>query len=179
VDDLLTERLAELAVGFGANVQPDQIVMVTAELGRERLARAVAAAAYRAGARYVDVNYSDAFVRRAKIENAADEAIGYAPPWHVERMKQMGEQRVAVISLEAALDPAATDGLDPARLGADQSPVRQAYLRLVMERRSGRRGCIPNCPTIRRSSYCHSRSRACADSTRMTPWPPGRPASTG
>jgi len=57
VDDLLTERLAELAVGCGANVQNDQIVMVTAELGREPLARAVAAAAYRAGARYVDVNY--------------------------------------------------------------------------------------------------------------------------
>ena len=76
MDDLLTERLAELAVGFGANVQSGQIVMVTAELGREPLARAMAAAAYRAGARYVDVNYSDAFVRRAKIENAADEAIG-------------------------------------------------------------------------------------------------------
>src|SRR4051812_31091054 len=108
--------------------------MVTAELGREPLARAVAAAAYRAGARYVDVTYTDAFVRRAKIEHAGDEAIGYAPPWHVERMKQMGEQRVAVISLEAALDPAATEGLDPVRLGADQSPVRQAYLRRVMER---------------------------------------------
>jgi aminopeptidase len=153
VDDLLTERLAELAVGFGANVQPDQIVMVTAELGREPLARAVAAAAYRAGARYVDVTYSDAVVRRAKIENAPEEAIGYAPPWHVERMKQMGEQRVAVISLEAALDPAATDGLDPARLGADQSPVRQAYLRLVMERLVN--WCIIACPTPEWAARVH------------------------
>src|SRR5512133_366271 len=153
VDDLLTERLAELAVGFGANVQADQIVMVNAELGREPLARAVAAAAYRAGARYVDVTYTDAFVRRAKIENAGDEAIGYAPPWHVVRMKQMGEQRVAVISLEAALDPSATDGLDPVRLGADQSPVRQAYLRLVMERLIN--WCIIACPTPEWAARVH------------------------
>ena len=42
-------RLADLAV-HGANVQPDQIVMVSAELGQEELARAVAASAYaRAG----------------------------------------------------------------------------------------------------------------------------------
>jgi aminopeptidase len=187
VDDLLTERLAELAVGFGANVQADQIVMVTAELGRESLARAVAAAAYRAGARYVDVTYSDAFVRRAKIENAGDDAIGYAPPWHVERMKQMGEQRVAVISLEAAIDPAATDGLDPIRLGADQSPVRQAYLRLVMERLIN--WCIIACPTPEWAARVHPDlpvdqafellSQEIARVCRTTRWPPGRPASTG
>ena len=85
----------------------------------------------------------------------------------------MGEQRVAVISLEAALDPAATDGLDPVRLGADQSPVRQAYLRLVMERLIN--WCIIACPTpewaarvhpdlppIRRSSCCRRQiARVC------------------
>jgi len=107
VDDLLTERLAELAVGFGANVQADQIVMVTAELGRESLARAVAAAAYRAGARYVDVTYTDAFVRRAKIENAGDEAIGYAPAWHVERMKQMTPAKIAPLAVALAADSGA------------------------------------------------------------------------
>ena len=43
------DRLAELAVGFGANVQPGQIVCVHSEIGREELSRAVAAHAYRAG----------------------------------------------------------------------------------------------------------------------------------
>ena len=36
------DRLAELAVAFGANVQPDQIVFVQAELGHEPLVRAIA-----------------------------------------------------------------------------------------------------------------------------------------
>ena len=42
----MTERLADLAVNFGAKVQPDQILVVNAELGQERVARAVTAAAY-------------------------------------------------------------------------------------------------------------------------------------
>ena len=49
------ERLADLAVAFGANVQPGQIVTVAADVGQEDLARAIAASAYRHGARFVDV----------------------------------------------------------------------------------------------------------------------------
>jgi aminopeptidase len=134
VDDVLTARLAELAVGFGANVQPGQTLVVNAEVGQEQLARAVAAAGYRAGARHVEVVYSDAFVRRARIEHGVDDSIGYAPQWQVDRINQMAEQNAALVTLAAALDPAATAGLDPARLGADQSPVREAYLRLVVDR---------------------------------------------
>lgn len=46
----VVERLAALAVGFGANVQPGQRVEVRAEVGHEDVVRAVADAAYRAGA---------------------------------------------------------------------------------------------------------------------------------
>ena len=62
-------RLAELAV-HGANIQAGQIVLVTAEIGQEELARAVAAAAYDRGAKFVDVDYFDPWVKRARIEHA-------------------------------------------------------------------------------------------------------------
>ena len=51
----LTRRLADLIVGFGANVQPGQIVGVTTYPGKEELTREVARAAYERGARWVDV----------------------------------------------------------------------------------------------------------------------------
>jgi aminopeptidase len=145
VDDVLRDRLAELAVGFGANVQPGQTLILNAEVGREQVARAISDAAYRAGARHVEVAYTDAFVRRARIEHGSDESIGFAPDWQLERLRQMGEQHVALITLEAALDRAATEGLDVARLGADQSPVRQEYLKLVVDRLVN--WCIVACPT--------------------------------
>ena len=48
-------RLADLVVGYGANVQPGQIVGVTTYTGKEQLTREVARAAYQRGARWVDV----------------------------------------------------------------------------------------------------------------------------
>ncbi len=140
----MIDRLADLAVNFGAEVQPGQILIVNAELGQENVARAVAAAGYRAGARHVEVAYTDAFARRARIEHGVDDAIGYAPSWQVDRTRRMGEERVALITLDGSIDPAATEGLDPARVGADQSPVRQEYLRLVVERLIN--WCIIACP---------------------------------
>ena len=47
----LTRRLADLIVGFGANVQPGQIVGVTSYIGKEDLTREIARAAYEWGAR--------------------------------------------------------------------------------------------------------------------------------
>ena len=57
VDDGTLERMADLVVEFGANVQPGQRVHVGASIGQEALARAVAARCYRAGAVFVHVAY--------------------------------------------------------------------------------------------------------------------------
>ena len=51
-------RLAELSV-HGANVQEGQVVLVQAEIGLEEQARATAEAAYKRGAKFVDVEYFD------------------------------------------------------------------------------------------------------------------------
>ena len=66
--------LAELAV-HGANVQPGQVVAVGATVGQEELARAIAEAAYRRGALFVDVAYFDPYVKRARIEHADPETL--------------------------------------------------------------------------------------------------------
>ena len=46
----LTRRLADLIVGYGANVQPGQLVGVTSYIGKEELTREIARAAYERGA---------------------------------------------------------------------------------------------------------------------------------
>jgi aminopeptidase len=51
----LTERLATVAVAFAANVQRGQIVYLQGEIGHEEILRAIAAEAYRSGAKFVDV----------------------------------------------------------------------------------------------------------------------------
>ena len=82
------ERYAELAVRVGANVAAGQ--RVHHRTHRARAAGAgVDARRLRAGARYVDVCYTDQHVRRAMIELGPDEALGHTPAWLVERWQAM------------------------------------------------------------------------------------------
>lgn len=115
-------RLAELAVGFGANVQPGQIVGVSAEVGQEELARAVAEAAYRRGAKFVEVTYFDPHVKRARIAYAAADTLDFVPPWYGGRVLALGEQRCARIAFAGPTAPGLLDDLDPTRAGRDQLP---------------------------------------------------------
>jgi aminopeptidase len=65
----------------GANVQPGQEVFLYANVAHRDLARALTRQAYRAGAAYVSVHYTDTHIRRAMIEFGPDEALTYAPEW--------------------------------------------------------------------------------------------------
>jgi aminopeptidase len=134
MDQATLERLADLAVTVGANVQPGQIVCVHTDVERIPLARAVADRAYRAGARHVDVVYGDPWLQRSRIEHGTDESIGFAPSWQVDRIRAMGEQHVATIRLEGSFDPAALEGVNGERLGRDQPPTRQEMIKLVGNR---------------------------------------------
>jgi aminopeptidase len=79
MDDRI-ERLARLVVDFGANVQPGQLVDLAAGVGEEELVHAVAAMAYRRGARFVDVVYFDPWLKRARVEHVSDELLGRDAP---------------------------------------------------------------------------------------------------
>ena len=127
-------RLADLAVVVGANVQPGQIVGVTADLGHEDLVRAVAASAYSHGAKFVDVWYIDPLVKRARIEFAPDDSLEFVPPWYGDRMLALGEERGANIVIRGLTVPNALEGLDPQRAGRDQLPRVKETNVIVNER---------------------------------------------
>jgi len=127
-------RLADLAVVLGANVQPDQIVTVSAFIGQEELAREVAAAAYVRGARFVDVTYFDPYAKRARIEHAKEDTLEFVPLWYGERMLEIGRQRAARISLAGPAPADALTGLDPERAGRDQLPFIKEVLTVINER---------------------------------------------
>src|SRR5436190_3651326 len=141
----MLERLAELAIGFGANVQPGQVVAINGEPGKEPLVRALAAAAYRHGARFVDVAWFDPWVKRARIEHAPEETLDYVPPWYGERLLALGEHRAARIAFSPPVDPDALHGLDPARAGCDRLPTLKETLKLIADR-STNWAALP-CPT--------------------------------
>jgi aminopeptidase len=130
---LRLERLAELAVRVGANVQPGQILEVsTRALEHAPLARKVARAAYEAGAKLVEVRYADPHVRKATIELADEETLAWSPPWTMERLRLFGELEVATISIDGDPEPDLLADLDPERVGK-AIPIEAAryYIGLV------------------------------------------------
>jgi aminopeptidase len=139
------ERLADLVVGFGANVQPGQIVALGTEPGKERLTRALAAAAYRAGAKFVDVSYFDLHVKRARIEYAAPDTLEFVPDWYGQRILALGDQRCARIGLSGPVAPGLLDDLDAKLVGRDQLPFLPETGQVVNDRTTN--WTIAPCPT--------------------------------
>ncbi len=121
-DPATLERFADLLVGFGANVQPGQIVSIGAEIGKEDVARALAASAYRHGARFADVTYFDLHVKHARLLHAPEDTLEFVPSWYGERILALGDQRCARIGLSGPIAPGLLDGIDPSRAGRDQLP---------------------------------------------------------
>jgi len=111
------ERYAELAVRVGANVQPGQLVDVVARVEHAAVARAVTREAYKAGAAYVDVLYTDQHIRRALIQHASDEMLSWTPPWLLSRAKEVGNERAAVVALTGDADPDLLADLPGERVG--------------------------------------------------------------
>jgi aminopeptidase len=123
LDAATVERLADLAVGFAANVQRGQVVAIQAEIGKEEIVRALAASAYRHGAKFVDPVYFDMHVKRARILHADEDTLDFVPSWYGERLLELGRQRCARIGIAGPATPGLLDDLDPARAGRDQLPA--------------------------------------------------------
>ncbi len=115
-------RLADLAVSFGANVQSGQVVGVSTYPGKEELARAVAGAAYRAGAIWVDVSTWDDLVKRERLLHAAEETLDHVPELMRMRLTWLSDNCAARVSLSGPQAPGACDDVDPARAGRDTLP---------------------------------------------------------
>jgi aminopeptidase len=127
------ERLADLAV-HGANVQPGQVLMVTGEIGNEDVARAVAAAGYRRGAKFVDVDYFDPYVKRARIENADPGSLDFVPRWYGTRMVDHAEDEGARVTLATLTAPNLMDDLDKTLVGRDMLPRVKELTKIVGDR---------------------------------------------
>jgi aminopeptidase len=127
------ERLGELAVA-GANVQRGQVLLVVAELGQAEAARAVATAAYKRGAKYVDVIYFDPYLKRARIAHADADTLSFVPDWLGAVRLAHAAGHGARISFGGMTVPNLLSDLDPDRLGKDQLPRLKENSQIVSDR---------------------------------------------
>ncbi|TCN43190.1 aminopeptidase [Kribbella orskensis] len=131
----LLQRFAELVVRVGANVQPGQGVVVTADVAQAEIARAVVERAYVTGASWVEVLWSDAVVRRSDLTHADLATLTADRPWALERTRGWADDGIASIALVGTPDPNLYAGIDPVRVAAVRMRETMARQQAVMSGR--------------------------------------------
>jgi aminopeptidase len=129
-DDRL-DRYARVALEVGTNFQAGQDLAISCQIEHAPFARAVARAAYAAGAHYVDIWYWDPHAKRARIEHAPEDTLTWTPPWLDRRNEYLGENHGARLAITGDPEPDLLDGLDPKRVGLDQMPRLPSALKIA------------------------------------------------
>jgi aminopeptidase len=113
IDPVKLDRLAEVAVKIGLNLQPGQDLLLTAPTAALPLVRKIAEHAYKAGAGLVTPLLSDEAVTLSRYRFAPDDSFDRAAGWLYQGMSQAfaaNTARLAIVGdnpmLLAAEDPA-------------------------------------------------------------------------
>lgn len=119
------ENYAELAVNVGVNIQPNQILFITASTDAIEFVRLVTDKAYDAGARQVIVDFSDDVISRLRFEKAPADSFSEFPEWKVMEREQLVAKGAAFMSI-VSQSPDLLQGIDPARIGEFQKASGKA-----------------------------------------------------
>ncbi|MEE3098694.1 MAG: aminopeptidase, partial [Pseudomonadota bacterium] len=126
IDAEKLDRLAELAVKVGLDLQPGQDLMLTAPAEALPLVRRIAVHAYKAGAGVVTPILSDPEIALARYEHARDESFDAAPAWLYEGMGKAFDGNAARLAVGGD-DPMLLAGQDPDKVSRANKATAMAY----------------------------------------------------
>ena len=127
---------AELAVKVGVGLQPGQRLFVRASVEVAPLVRLIVDRAYLAGARLVEVLWSDDAVNLSRFANAPADSFDELPIATADALLKCGERGDAVLSIHAS-HPALLKDQDPkvvARTQRDMSAYLKPFSRKIVGR---------------------------------------------
>ncbi len=126
IDPAKLDKLAEVAIRVGLNLQPGQDLFLTAPVAALPLVRRIAAHAYKAGAGIVTPMLSDEEVTLARYRNAPDASFDRAPGWLYEGVAKAFSQNTARLAVVGD-NPMLLANEDPAKVGRAAKANAKAY----------------------------------------------------
>lgn len=109
--EILTKKLASLAVRVGANVQKNQIVVITSDLHAAPLVKLIQKEAYLVGAKKVYVEWNDDELTKNYYTYASDETLQEIPEWNLSKMRYFVDNNACRIVIDSK-NPHAMEGID-------------------------------------------------------------------
>lgn len=111
----LLEKYAKLIVEVGANVQKDQVLVVSSPVETYELTRLIVKAGYNAGAKNVVVQWGDPYVARSAYDGKSLESLGKIPQWTIDQAKELMKQEACIVSITSPV-PGLNKGVDPLKM---------------------------------------------------------------
>ncbi len=119
LDPAALARYADLLAVTCVALERDDIVFLSAHPEHRELVVSLAEAAYRAGARLVDITYDEPRAAAARVRYVADEHLGLLPDWQARKLRASRGPDRASLYVVGEADPGVFDGLSPERVAAD------------------------------------------------------------
>ena len=126
IDPIKLDRLAEVAVRIGLNLQPGQDLLLTAPSVALPLVRRIAEHAYKAGAGLVTPFLSDEEITLARYRFAPDDSFDRAAGWLYEGMSKAFAANTARLAIVGD-NPMLLAGEDPAKVSRASKANSMAY----------------------------------------------------
>lgn len=120
------ERLAQVAVRVGLNLQPGQELVMTAPVEALELTRRITEQAYKAGASLVTTLFNDDAATLARFQHAPEESFDKAPAWLYQAMAEAYQSGAARLAISGQ-NPMLLKGQDPERVARASKAQAIAY----------------------------------------------------
>ena len=135
VDPVKLDKLAEVAIKVGLQLQPGQDLVLTAPMVALPLVRRIVAHAYRAGAGHVQPIFSDEEITLSRFREARSESFDRAPGWLYEGMGKAFGNNAARLAISGE-NPMLLAGQDPDKVSRANRANSAAY-RPALEKITG------------------------------------------
>ncbi len=120
-DDARQPAYARLIIRGGVNLQPGQSLLIRAELGHREFVRRLVAEAYGAGARYVELRWSDPLSSRERFKRIDPRYLDFVPGFEEAWRREVLEDGWASVRLTGEEYPGALEDVDPGLMRRQQA----------------------------------------------------------
>jgi aminopeptidase len=125
---------ADLLICHGLNIQPGQIIQLTGEIIHREFLLNLLSAAYRRGAKYVNIDFIDPFHVKQRIEScSSEEFLTYVPRFIPVKYNELLDANGAVLRLVGSEDPDCLADLSPQKINQMQLHIRQSLKQYYQE----------------------------------------------
>lgn len=127
------KNYAELLVSHGLNIQEGQILNISTEVINRDFALLVAEAAYRRGAKYVNLDLADTRLVRLRVLSNKEEDLRYVPSYLAVKYDELLDSAAANLKILGSEDPDLLADLDPKKMNTMLIEQRLALKRFYDE----------------------------------------------